>query len=329
MAVKFSVIIPVYNVERYIRQCVESVLSQPYRDVEVILVDDGSTDSSGKACDEFACADKRVKVIHKQNGGLVSARKAGAKAASGDYVVCVDGDDYVTPDAFEVYAHAIEKSGADVICAAATWQYPSEEKNVLCSAAAGTYDKKRIEKEIFPYLVEDSKGRYFSPSVWAKAFKRELYVNAQLSVPDEIKIGEDNACTKPIIAQSQKLVVLRDSTYVYRINDSSMTKNRTPFDLFTPKLVCEHLEKTLPMSDDMQAQVYRCAVHYLFNAAVSQYFSGDDKVAKESIKKALSDEYYVKAIKTCRYNAFSKGSLAKFALKNKAFGLMKAYARLK
>lgn len=327
MAVKFSVIIPVYNVEKYIRECVESILCQPYRNVEVVLVDDGSTDLSGRVCDEFATIDERVKVVRKSNGGLVSARKAGATVASGDYIVCVDGDDYVTENAFETYARAIEEHNPDVVCGAAIWKYPDEEKTVPCSAAVGVYDREKIEKEIFPCLVENEKGEYFSPSVWAKAFRRELYVKAQLSVPDEIKIGEDNACTKPIIAAAQKLAVLGECTYVYRINSASMTKNRTPFNLFTPKLVCEHLEKTLPRTSDMQAQVYRCAVHYLFNAAASQYFSGNDKVAKANIIKALSDEYYVKAIKACRFKAFSKGALARFALKNKALWLIKAYSK--
>lgn len=327
MSVKFSVIIPVYNVEKYISECVGSVLSQPCRDFEVVLIDDGSTDSSGKACDEFAAIDERVKVVHKPNGGLVSARKAGANAACGDYIVCVDGDDYLPRNALESYARAIEEYTPDVVCGAAIWKYPDSEKEVPCSAAPGVYDREKIEKEIFPRLIENEKGEYFSPSVWAKAFRRESYVKSQTSVPDEIKIGEDNACTKPIIASAQNIVVLRERTYVYRINSASMTKNRTPFDLFTPRLVCEHFEKTIPMTSDMQAQVYRCAVHYLFNAAASQYFSGDDKAAKGRVKEALSDEYYGKAIKACRFKAFSKGALARFALKHKAFWLIKAYSK--
>ena len=325
--VSLSVIIPVYNVEKYLSECAGSVLCQPYRNIEVILVDDGSTDASGAICDEFARSDDRVKVIHKQNGGLVSARKAGAQKASGDYVVCVDGDDCVTDNAFVSFVRAIEEHNPDVVCSAAIWKYPGEEKVAPCSAAEGVYDLERIEKEVFPYLIENEKGEYFSPSVWAKAFRRDLYVKAQSSVPDEIKIGEDNACTKPIIASAQKMVVLSDCTYIYQINPDSMTKNRKPFDLFTPKLVCEHFEKNIPMTEDAQAQVYRCAVHYLFNAAVTQYYAGDDKAAKERIKAALSDEYYAKAINACRYKAFSKGALARFALKHKAFTLIKAYAK--
>lgn len=327
MSVKFSVIIPVYNVEKYISECVESVISQSYRDVEVILVDDGSADSSGKACDEFAATDERVKVVHKPNGGLVSARKAGARVACGDYIVCVDGDDYLPGNALETYASAIEEHNPDVVCSASLWKYPDGEKTVPCSAAPGRVRPRKNRERNFSLPRRKRERRVFSPSVWAKAFRRELYVNAQSSVPDDIKIGEDNACTKPIIARAQKLAVLPDCTYVYRINSASMTKNRKPFDLFTPKLVCEHLEKTLPRTADMQAQVYRCAVHYLFNAVASQYFSGDDKAAKENIKNALSDEYYLKAVKACRFKAFSKGALALFALKHKAFRLIKAYSK--
>ncbi|MGN1094552.1 MAG: glycosyltransferase family 2 protein [Candidatus Neoclostridium sp.] len=327
--VSFSVIIPVYNVEKYLSECVRSVLCQPYRNIEVILVDDGSTDGSKAICDELARSDGRVKVIHKQNGGADSARKAGAKKASGDYVVCVDGDDCVSDGIFSLYADAIAKSGADVVCSAAKWKYPDCEKTVACSAKEGVYDKERIKKEIFPFLIENEKGEYFSPSLWAKAFKREPYVKAQLSTPDCVKIGEDNACTKPIIAAAEKLCVISQSTYVYRINPGSVTQKRKPFDLYEPKLVCGHFEKTIPMTADLQAQVYRCAVHYLFNAAVTQYYAGDDKAAKANIKNALEDEYYVRAVKNCRFAPFTKGAMAKFALKSKAFWLIRAYAKLK
>ena len=93
-----SVIVPVYNISGYLERCLQSILSQTYVDLEIILVDDGSEDSSGQICDQYAEIDNRIRVIHKKNGGLVSARKAGVSAASGDYVVWVDGDDWIEPD---------------------------------------------------------------------------------------------------------------------------------------------------------------------------------------------------------------------------------------
>ena len=97
----FSVIVPIYNIEKYIRRCIDSVLLQSFTDFELILVDDGSPDRCGAICDEYAKKDERIKVIHKENGGLVSARQAGIKVASGDYIFHLDGDDAVLPDALE------------------------------------------------------------------------------------------------------------------------------------------------------------------------------------------------------------------------------------
>ena len=97
----FSVIVPIYNIEKYIRRCIDSVLEQSFTDYELILVDDGSPDGCGAICDEYAAKDTRIKVIHKQNGGLVSARQAGIKVASGDYIFNLDGDDSLLPNALE------------------------------------------------------------------------------------------------------------------------------------------------------------------------------------------------------------------------------------
>ena len=93
----FSVIVPVYNVEEYLSKCIESVLGQTYTQFELILVNDGSTDNCGKICDEYAAKDRRIRVVHKENGGLVSARQKGAGEATGDYVCCLDGDDWLAP----------------------------------------------------------------------------------------------------------------------------------------------------------------------------------------------------------------------------------------
>ena len=111
----FSVIVPIYNIEKYIRRCIDSVLLQSFTDFELILVDDGSPDSCGAICDEYAKKDERIKVIHQENGGLVSARQAGIKAASGDYIFHLDGDDAVLPDALESAYKIICDTDADIV----------------------------------------------------------------------------------------------------------------------------------------------------------------------------------------------------------------------
>ena len=112
---KISVIVPVYNVERYLKRCIESIINQTYKDLEIILVDDGSTDSSGNICDEYKKIDKRISVIHKKNGGLSDARNEGLKVVTGTYIAFVDSDDFLDLDMYEYMQKNIEKENADIV----------------------------------------------------------------------------------------------------------------------------------------------------------------------------------------------------------------------
>lgn len=112
---KISIIVPVYNVERYIERCVESICQQTYTNTEIILVDDGSTDSSGKICDEIAVKDPRIRVIHQQNSGLSAARNAGLAVAKGEYIAFVDSDDYIAQEMYSVMIENMEKYDLDII----------------------------------------------------------------------------------------------------------------------------------------------------------------------------------------------------------------------
>ena len=112
---KVSVVVPIYNVENYLEKCIKSLISQSLTDLEIILVDDGSTDSSSVICDKYSILDSRIVVIHKKNGGLVSARKTGLKIAKGDYIGFVDGDDYIDERMYEDLLSYISKNGVDVV----------------------------------------------------------------------------------------------------------------------------------------------------------------------------------------------------------------------
>ncbi len=324
---KFSVIVPVYNVERFLRQCVESVLNQSCGDFELILVDDGSPDNCPRICDEYALKDGRVKVIHKTNGGLVSARKAGCVVAVGEYVVCLDGDDYIAPNCLDSFAKAIDEYSPDICLCGFYKAYSENDVKCLPFENAGFYDKETIEKHIYPYLIENKYGRYFSASIWAKAFRREIYTEYQTSVDSRIKIGEDQCVVKPCVFRAESLYVIDECLYYYRQNDESMTKSKGVFDLSVPKLIANHFEKEIGVSSfDFQAQIYRHAVHDLFNAVASQFNAKrDEKEIRRIIRQTLSDEYYKKALKESRFAFLSKGWLARKALKNKMFCLIKAY----
>ena len=148
---EFSVIVPIYKVEAYLPRCVDSILAQSFPDFEVILVDDGSPDRCGELCDQYRARDPRVRVIHKENGGLVSARQAGMSVASGDYIVHVDGDDWVAPDLLERAHRAVRAHDPDVV------SFPSVSTDgdapghrIDEPIPVGLYDRQRICQEILP-----------------------------------------------------------------------------------------------------------------------------------------------------------------------------------
>ena len=146
----FSVIVPIYGIEAYLCQCVDSLLEQSYENFELILVDDGSPDRCPEICDSYARKDQRIRVIHKPNGGLVSARQAGIEVATGEYVVNVDGDDWVSPRMLEEFALRIAQSNADIIMVSHTIVHEDQSVVVEQSFPNGFYDKSAMQREIYP-----------------------------------------------------------------------------------------------------------------------------------------------------------------------------------
>ena len=171
----FSIIVPVYNVERYLGDCIESVLQQSFSDWELILVDDGSKDRSAELCDEYAQRDDRIKVIHKQNEGVSVARKTGCDNARGEYLMFVDSDDWIEKDCLQGVHDVVTRYHADIVRFQAYDAY-SDEKKKRANDYHGLYDKKKIQEEIFPVLIHSAECRYFIPSIWGGAFLRQIII---------------------------------------------------------------------------------------------------------------------------------------------------------
>ena len=328
----FSIVVPIYNVESYLKTCIDSILHQTFSDFELILVDDGSPDNCPDICDEYKKIDDRVIVIHKQNGGLVSARKAGAERTSGEYVICVDGDDWIDSNYLSRFNEILSVyNNPDVICCGAKWAFINRMVEYPITDKVITYDRILIEKNIFPRLIEDIQGNYFSPSLWGKAFKRELYVPQQLSIDNNVKIGEDNNCTKPILYRADTLILIPECLYFYRQNDESMTKEFKPILWSTPEIISKHLIASIPVEEfDFQNQIYRLIVHYLFNVCVSQ-FNQEKKYfeIRKDIINNIKAPYYSEAISECKYKKYLKGSIALFCLKHKVTLPMYIYSKIR
>jgi glycosyltransferase involved in cell wall biosynthesis len=220
-----SVIVPVYNVEKYIDKCIESIINQTYEHLQIILVDDGSTDKSGEICDRYAEKDGRVEVIHKENKGLVSARKAGVIRAKGTYTVNVDGDDWIDSDAIIKYVSIFIKYNPDIIMATSHYNdYETSQDVIRKYHQEGLISYKKYERDIFPYFLEDSdNGRILGYSLCYNIFKTELLKKCQLQVDDNICCGEDGACFLRCIAKSESVYVTNECKYHYlqRIDSTS------------------------------------------------------------------------------------------------------------
>lgn len=220
-----SVIVPVYNIERYIGECIESIVNQTYSHLQIILVDDGSTDNSGNICDAYAAKDARINVIHKENGGLVSARKTGLNEATGKYVGYIDGDDKVGADFYSRLAAAAEANESDLVAAGYTREFIGKTEIMLNNIEAGYYSGDRLESMSERFI---SVGEIYVPGlftyVWNKLFKRDVLTAFQHAVPNEVTVGEDAAVLFPLLGACKLITVIDDASYIYRQHEQSMIK---------------------------------------------------------------------------------------------------------
>lgn len=217
-----SVIIPVYNVEKYLERCVTSVRGQSYGNLEIILVDDGSPDECGIICDQFAKKDVRIRVIHKTNGGLSSARNAGMEIACGEYLFFLDSDDYISNDCISYLYELLVRTDSDI--AVGDYIVTSEE-----SVAFSKRDNISVMEESYSN-VEAINQLFTSTNVkmvtaWMKLYKRELFDGIRF--PEGV-LHEDEATTYRVYYRSEKIVASNKCVYAYYSNPESITRAIKP-----------------------------------------------------------------------------------------------------
>ena len=217
-----SIIVPVYNVEKYLSRCVDSILAQTFRDFELILVDDGSTDNSAEICDKYAAKDSRIKVIHKENGGQSSARNNGLEIAIGKYIGFVDSDDWISTDCFEYLYTLIEKFNADAVSADFVFAY--ENKPVAFQKYKNPKEKiiAGADEILCYYLKQDKMHGKNDFAVWGKLFKRELFRGLRFPAG---KIYEDNIINFKLFQKCARYVKSTKEIYAYFQRDISTTKS--------------------------------------------------------------------------------------------------------
>lgn len=221
-----SVIVAVYNVEEYLMKCINSICEQTYRNLQIILVDDGSSDSSGDICDQFVAKDHRVEVIHKSNGGLVSARKEGLKIAKGDYIGFVDGDDYIEPTMYEELRYLLKKNMADI-----SHVNIFDEEGLSFGKVNGVYELT-IPGTVFfleNYILEHINRRALHWGIVTKLFRAKIIKRSYACVPNDQSYGEDLIafCKSVIIAD--RIAVTDRPYYHYRIRSDSVSHSELDF----------------------------------------------------------------------------------------------------
>lgn len=212
-----SVVIPVYNVQKYLSECVYSAISQLYTNIEIILIDDGSTDDSGKVCEELACVDDRIRVFHKENGGVSSARNFGMNAAKGDYVCFVDSDDYIN----EMYVKDLVMGlteGSDLVISRI--DFPNAPKRKL--------EKSTVDNEKIPLEISRQKLLSLSGPV-CKLFKLDIVKSKGVYFPEDICMGEDGIFFTRYLNCIHKMNVIDVCNYFYRQTEGSLSSKFYPF----------------------------------------------------------------------------------------------------
>ncbi len=226
--VNTSVIVPIYNAERYLRACLNSIINQTYQNFEVILVNDGSTDNSGAICEQYAKNDGRMHVIHKSNEGSTSARKTGIMAAQGNYIAFVDADDWLDSDFLKCGIHLMESEKADIVITGCIRENSICPEIIQNKIGSGIYDIQRLAGEVWPRMLYYEGFYEFGilPFMWNKFYRRNLLVECCSNIDLKIYDGEDAAVVYPYLLKTQKAVITEDAKYHYRIHSESITAGK-------------------------------------------------------------------------------------------------------
>lgn len=321
-----SIIVPIYKVEKYLHKCVSSIMNQTYKDLEIILVDDGSTDSCPQICDELAEKDSRIKVIHKINGGLMSARQAGLRAATGEYVGFVDGDDWIEPDMYRYFYNAVSQYHPDMAVAEFYYDFGNETVKSRQDLLKPFYTKAELINEIYPSML--FKAPYYNfginPCCWSKIYKKELLESCLYNIPTEIKIGEDTAFTYPCLIKANSLAYIDKACYHYMDSrDGSMTSSYDA-DMENTILIPYNILKT--EFDNSEYDFSNSLDYYLFyliefviRNEASLFNRKSKKEIKQTLKGFVHNSAFIVSMGKIDYSALplrKKAVLFLFKVKN-------------
>lgn len=318
-----SIVVAVYNAEKYLNQCVDSILSQSFSDFELILVDDGSKDSSPIICDEYVEKDERVFVIHQPNGGPVKARVAGMNKARGEYIYFVDSDDWLEPNALKIACQSAKDNNADIVTFDSYFCYANDRKVALGQIIeSGVYDKKALKEKFYPRMLYSGRFFYFGiyAAMWNKIFRKSVVYENMIHVDPKIRIGEDGLTTFASMLDAKKVCVLSTyHLYNYRDNNTSITRSycvgqfenaksltRTLYDISAKKKVY-----------DLSGQIDYYFMYHVYSISIEEFYFKYKKSLLEKIKhlkEIVNDELVREVVARIDYRGMDRSHKVFFKL---------------
>ena len=268
-----SIIVPVYKVEEYLDTCVQSILAQTYTDLELILVDDGSPDRCGAMCDAWAEKDHRVRVLHKENGGVCSARNAGLDAARGDYIAFVDSDDWLDPEMYAVMMAQVREHGCDVVMCDCIKEHPGKPELYTPPIRPGFYDRNALETEYFPHLLMMENVEYPATiSNWLLLFRRKLAEDIRYLTG--VRYSEDLLFGAQLMYRAKSFCYLKGQAfYHYRMNPTSATHKFVPDKWNDYRKLHAGIREAFGRCKDFDfsRQIDLCLLFFMYNAVGDLY----------------------------------------------------------
>ena len=293
-----SVIVPIYNVEKYLNKCIESIINQSYSNLEIILVDDGSKDNSGVMCDSYLLKDNRIKVIHKENGGLSDARNVGIEKAKGEYIIFIDSDDWIDKKMIETLYNIIKKDNSDIsICdyfLAYSEEIQTQKEDIEIINLSNIEALKKIyDKDLGVCMIV----------AWNKLYKRNLFKD-DIRYPYG-KIHEDEFTTYKLLYKAKKISYINQKMYYYRQRENSIMNK--PFNKKRLDVLEAFEQRSYYMKDIVKdKELYKKTLIEYYGVIIKFYFKyketymSDKKTLKKMLKKAR--KIYIKNIVSFKWN---------------------------
>lgn len=272
---KISVIVPIYNTEKYLVKCIESICNQTFRDIQIILVDDGSTDSSGSICDTYADLDERIMVIHNCNQGVVQSRKVGLAVAKGEFIVFIDSDDYMDESAIQHMYESMQDSSSDIVVCGYIMDKDNSSQMIKNNMKPGVYDKSILESMYSKLIFDDSNMQpSIIQSMCGKLFKKNLLLETSEGIDERITLGEDASFVFPYLLACETICILDQCYYHYQIRNGSMCSKKDLFVFERIEAFQRYLTNKLsghPAEYMLELQIKKYIVHLLEMAIRNNY----------------------------------------------------------